>query len=1001
MKYWNSPETTSINREPMLNINHEESVSLDGSWDFQLLRSPDDQPSTTWASIPVPGLWTAQPESPTFWDKPIYTNVQMPFDELPPFVPSLNPTGIYERDFTVLDSWIGQRIVLQIGGFESVAILSVNGAEVGMAKDSRLAADFEISKFVNPGQNRIQIKVVKWSDATYVEDQDQWWHGGITRSIKLFVTPRVHVARFYPTLGLKPDGKTGTLDIRAFIGAAADASFDGFSLSVTVEGVGRKKPLSATLKSASRIEWTQMPAEIQEISRDFFHGTYWDGNVPQSVMSVVNQIEPPMPGMIHLKAEFPNVKAWSAESPNLYYMHVELKDPMGETIERFTQRIGFRDVRIKGRDLLVNGKRVFIYGVNRHDFNRKTGRVVSAADIRGDLVEMKKYNFNAVRTSHYPNDPALLELADELGLYVIEEANIESHAFQDSLCNDPRYLTAWVDRVSRMIQRDIHHPSVIMWSLGNESGAGFNHAAAAAYARKFDPSRPLHYEGAIRPYWTANPDLTDVVCPMYPSIDAIIRYGKSTKGTRPLIMCEYSHAMGNSNGTLAEYWQAIHSLPGLQGGFIWEFWDHGILQTLPDGTVRSAYGGDFGEERHDGRFCCDGMVFPDRTPKPAMQEFKAIASPILISAVSAANGTFKVKNRNFFVDSTDFEINWNITIDGEVLDYGKLKLPKIAPQASAAVKVTSKHLKKGTEVGAKFITFNVLRKSETDWSSPFAEVGWAQFKLPSKAVPAARIQSPKLLSGALGSDGSLNLGFGTFTPQLNLFRAPTDNDRISKLYDRWLEWGIDKLVRTNTKVVISANSYKVTSTYKTGSGIEIRQVQIISEIADGIRVVEETTLPKVLSDVARVGTTFEIDNSFNYFTYLGAGPVETYPDRKLAPIGRYSSAVEDQYTPYVSPQENSGHADVQWFEVSNSQNETLRIALDKPSQVSVSAYRALDIAAATHDVELHPSPVTVIALDAIHRGVGTASCGPDTLDHYLIKPGKHTLAYTLTYRVVK
>ena len=998
MKYWNSPETTAINREPMLNIVHEESLSLDGQWDFQLLRSPDDQPGRSWTTIPVPGLWTAQEESHHFWDRPIYTNVQMPFDELPPYVPQLNPTGIYERDFTVLDNWMGERIVVQIGGFESVAILYINGAEVGMAKDSRLAADFEISSFVNPGKNRIQIKVVKWSDATFIEDQDQWWHGGITRSVKLFITPRVHVARFYPTVGLKADGKTGTLDIRAFIAAAQDAGFIGYSLSAKIEGAGRGKALTATLQGDPRIEWTEMPADIQAISKDFFQGTYWDGKVPASIMAVVNQIEPPSPGMLHLKAEFPNIKAWSAEAPNLYDLHIELKDPSGGVIERFTQRIGFRDVTIKGRNLLVNGKRVIIYGVNRHDFNRKTGRVVTVADMRADLIEMKKFNFNAVRTSHYPNDPALLDLADELGLYVIGEANIESHAFQDSLCNDQRYLTPWVDRIARMVQRDIHHPSVIMWSLGNESGAGSNHEAAAAYVRKFDPSRPLHYEGAIRPYWTANPSLTDVVCPMYPSIAAIISYSKSDVGTRPLIMCEYSHAMGNSNGTLAEYWKAIHTLPGLQGGFIWEFWDHGIEQTLVDGSKRSAYGGDFGEERHDGNFCCDGMVFPDRTPKPAMQEFKTIAAPLLITAVNAAAGNFKVKNKNFFVDSKEYEIGWNIAVEGEILDYGRVKLPLTAPQGTSTIKVNSKYLKSAPELGERFITFSVIRKSETAWAPAFTEVGWGQFKLPSKARPKAKAMSPKIIANSLNDDGSIFMGFGSFNAHLNLYRAPTDNDRIGNISKRWLEWGIDSLERTKVKVTKSGNSFKVSSVYRTSAGIEIKQSQLITQIVDGFRVVEETSLPPVLSDVARVGTVFELDSHFSTMRYFGSGPYETYPDRRLSPIGCYESSVADQYIPYVKPQENGGHADVRWLEISNDHQETIRIELETPGQVSVTPYRAIDLTTATHDVELKPSHVTVVAIDAAHRGIGTASCGPDTLPQYLIKPGKYTLTYTLTYK---
>ena len=997
MKYWNSPETTSINREPMLNIAHEDFVSLDGQWDFQLLRSPDDHPGRSWTTIPVPGLWTTQEESQHFWDRPIYTNVQMPFDELPPFVPTLNPTGIYERDFTVLDSWLGNRIVVQIGGFESVAILSINGVEVGMAKDSRLAADFEVSAFVNPGKNRIQIKVVKWSDATYIEDQDQWWHGGITRSVKLFITSRVHVARFYPIAGLKADGKTGTLDIRAFIAAAQDASFIGFSLSVKVEGVARTKAISATVQGSSRIEWTEMPAEIQAISKDFFQGTYWNGNVPEPIMDIVNKIEPPTPGAVRLKAEFPNIKPWSAEEPNLYHLHVELKDPMVEVIESFTQRIGFRDVSIKGRNFLVNGKRVIFYGVNRHDFNRKTGRVVGVADMRADLLEMKKFNFNAVRTSHYPNDPAFLELADEIGFYVIGEANIESHAFLDSLCDDPRYLTPWVDRVARMAQRDIHHPSVVMWSLGNESGAGLNHEAAAVYLRKFDSSRPLHYEGAIRPYWTANPALTDVVCPMYPTIDAIISYAKSNLGTRPLIMCEYSHAMGNSNGTLAEYWQAIHSLPGLQGGFIWEFWDHGLEQTMNDGSKRSAYGGDFGEERHDGNFCCDGMVFPDRSPKPAMFEFKSIAVPLLITATSATAGTFKVKNRNFFINTKDYEIAWKISVESEVLDYGRVKIPVIAPQDIGAIKVSSKFLKSAPELGERFITFSIIRKSETPWAPASTEVGWAQFKLPSKALPKPKVMAPKTLANSLNEDGSIYMGFGSFKPQLSLYRAPTDNDRIGNISRRWHEWGIDQLERTNIKITKLGNSYKVSSIYKTSSGIEIKQVQTISEIVDGVSIVEETTLPKVLDDVARVGTTFELDHNFSHMSYFGTGPNETYPDRRLSPVGFYESEVSEQYVPYVRPQENGGHADVRWLEISNNHLETLRIELAKPGQVSVTPYRAKELAQATHDVDLQSS-VTVIAIDTIHRGLGTASCGPDTTPKYLIKPGKYTLAYTLTYK---
>ena len=342
-------------------------------------------------------------------------------------------------------------------------------------------------------------------------------------------------------------------------------------------------------------------------------------------------LAPVREGSVRWHLSIPSVSTWNAESPVLHALTVTLRSPAGEIAETATFRVGFRRVEVVGRDLLVNGQRVYIRGVNRHDFDQHTGRVVSAEAMRADLVTMKQFGFNAVRTSHYPNDPAFLDLADELGMYVVDEADIESHAFQSTLCDDPRYLAAWVERVARMVQRDKHHASVIAWSLGNESGHGANHDAAAAWVRRYDPSRPLHYEGAIRWDWTADQTASDIVCPMYPEIAAIVDHARSGLQRHPLIMCEFSHAMGNSNGTLAEYWDAIESTPGLQGGFIWEFRDHGLVQELPDGRQRWAYGGDFGDEPNDGNFVMDGMVWPDRRPKPAMWEHRRLAAPVRIA----------------------------------------------------------------------------------------------------------------------------------------------------------------------------------------------------------------------------------------------------------------------------------------------------------------------------------------------------------------------------------
>ena len=996
--YWMSPETTSVNRLPMLNIEHIEKISLDGDWRFQLLRSPLDRIGKKWSSIPVPGLWTMQPESDVFFDKPIYTNVQMPFEEQPPFVPAENPHGIYERDFEVPESWKDKRIVLHLGGYESVALIYINGIEVGLTKDSRLAAEFDVTKYLRRGSNVVRIDVTKWSDATFIEDQDQWWHGGITRSVKLFATHKVFIERFFTTTGLEKDFTTGTLDIRAQITSIDNLSTDGYTLRVNIEELPKVKSaqLSKTLHTFTAPIWTDYNEELRNASNAYFHGKFWAGDMPQKTRAFIEKAEPPPAGAIEFKTTLPRIKPWSAENPQLYTLNIELCDPTGQVVEVSSQRIGFRSVKVVGCDLLINGKAVIFYGINRHDFNRYTGRALTRDDMREDLLELKRWNFNAVRTSHYPNDAAFLDLCDELGFYVIGEANIESHAFISSICNDPKYLTAFVDRVGRMIQRDIHHPAAVMWSLGNESGAGTNHEAAAAYARAFDPSRPLHYEGGIRGNWMGSHSLTDVIAPMYPAISAIKEYATSSKADRPLIMCEYSHAMGNSNGTLAEYWEVIESTPGLQGGFIWEFWDHGPVQTLPNGTTRNAYGGDYGEKKHDGNFCCDGMVFPDRTAKPAMHEFKAIAAPAKITAVKASTGNFKIFNKNFFNDLAAYEVHWSITRDGIISDGGKVKLPKVGPRKTLAFKVKSTLLNRVDGLGERFITFTIVRIASTAWSSSMSEVGWNQLPLPSRFLGVKAAKHSELFTNVIDDYGQIVMPHGVVAPVLSLWRAPTDNDRFGHIATKWSRWGLRDIERTDCVVSQSGTNVKITNTWQTSTGIKINHTQVITPVAGGFRVKESVVLPKLLADVARVGTNFELKGHLSDLTWFGSGPHESYPDRKIARIGRYISSVANQYIPYVRPQENGGHSGVRWFELTNAAGHGLRIQLSKPSQVSVTPNRAVDLADATHDVEVNACGNTVVHIDAAHRGVGTASCGPDTIDKYIIKTGLHTWEWVVT-----
>jgi beta-galactosidase len=814
--------------------------------------------------------------------------------------------------------------------------------------------------------------------------------------VKLYATNKVFIERFKSVAGLEKDGTTGTLSIEADLGALENLQTDGYTLRATITELPKVKAanLSKTVKNFTAPKWTERDANLKKRSDDYFHGKYWHGNLPADAKAAIMENEPWPHGKVHLNTRIPKVNPWSAEAPNLYTLHIELLDPSGVVIEVSQQRIGFRSIVIKGQDFLVNGQPIIFYGINRHDFNRFTGRALTRDDMRQDLLELKRWNFNAVRTSHYPNDAAFLDLCDELGFYVIGEANIESHAFISSICDDTKYLSAFVDRVGRMVQRDIHHPSVVMWSLGNESGAGTNHEAAAAYARSFDPSRPLHYEGGIRGNWMGSHSLTDVIAPMYPSINAIKEYAKSPKADRPLIMCEYSHAMGNSNGNLAEYWEAIEATRGLQGGFIWEMWDHGPVQTLADGTKRNAYGGDYGEEKHDGNFCCDGMVFPDRTAKPAMHEFKALAAPVVITAVKAATGQFKVFNKHFFKDLCEYQLQWNITCDGEILDSGVVKLPKVAPRKFANFKVSSKKLAKGTLRGERFINFSLVRIASTPWALPMSEVGWSQIALPSQALAPAK--KAKELGDVVDEHGQIILPYGIVAPSVSLWRAPTDNDRIGHIATKWERYGVREISRTDCVVQQSPTSIKVTNTWQTSTGVNFKHTQMITPVVGGFHVKESVTVPKAFDDLARVGTLFELDGSLNELVYFGTGAHETYPDRKIGRIGRYVSTVAAQYIPYVRPQENGGHTAVRWFELVNAQGNGLRFVIGKPAQVSVTPNRDADLADSTHDVEVIPCGNTVVHIDTAHRGVGTASCGPDTLDKYLVKTGVHTWEWTVT-----
>ena len=992
---WLDPELVAQGREPMSAVGREPWRSLDGRWRFQLLESPRTELADEWSETDVPGCWTRQGT----WDEPHYTNVQMPFEGEPPHVPELNPTGVYERDFELPESDRPERPtarrVLHVGAFESVVLVDLNGVRVGVGKDSRLELAFDITEYLRPGGNTLRLTVVKWSDATFIEDQDQWWHGGLARSVWIEDTPPVYLGDVAVTAGLGDDRRSGTLEIDAWIGGLSRSLEPGWSVEARIaeldlESIG--EPAAFELPY-----WATDPAGRALIRRHELYGEAGMGEQADEWAKLQPHLEPARTGSVKLAATVPGIEAWSAETPRLYQLEVILRDPDGLEIDRVGQAIGFRTVEVVGRDLLINGERVIIRGVNRHDFDQHTGRVVSPEDVKADLVSLKQHGFNAVRTSHYPGDPELLRLADQLGVYVIDEADIESHAFQAVLCDDPRYLAQWVSRVSRMVLRDRNHPCVIAWSLGNESGFGANHEAAAAWVRRHDPSRPLHYEGAIRFDWADGARVTDLVCPMYPEIGAIVEFAESGRQDRPLIMCEYSHAMGNGSGTLGEYWDAIESTPGLQGGFIWEWRDHALTQELPDGTRRWAYGGDFGDEPHDYDFVTDGLVWPDRRPKPAMREAKFLNAPLRLTGVDADAGTVELRSRLHFRDSSWLRGRWRLADDGVVVAEGPVEAPALAPGETGEA-VLAGWSDPGETAAERWLTVRFETAADEDWAPRGTEICWDQVPL-AEAAPA-EVPAPTGDPVALDGDGYLHHPALSAPPKLCLTRAMTDNDRMAGLGQRWAELGLADPRPGPATIERDGAVTRVHREVRFGDAV-VHHTQVLTPLAGGgVHVAEEARIPAELDDLPRVGTVLEAGPGLIDAEWFGLGPHECYPDRQRSGvIGRWGSPIDDLFVPYIWPQEAGGRAGVRWLELRDGAGDGLRLTMAVPMQVSANRFRASDLEPAEHMEELTARPETIVHIDAAHRGVGTATCGPDTLDEYLVRGGTYHWAWSLqTFR---
>ncbi len=969
---------------------------LNGRWRFHWAPKPDDRPvdfyrasfdDSAWGDIPVPSNWELEGHGVA-----IYVNSDYPFKRDPPRIAhDDNPVGSYRTRFTVPAAWTGRRIVLQFGAVSSAFYVWVNGQAVGYSEGSKTPAEFDVTTYVHPGENLLAAEVYRWSDGSYLEDQDMWRLSGIQRDVILYATPETHVRDVFAVADLDDAYVDGRLSVEARVKNYGATAAAGLTLRVElVDGDGR--PVAGVDMAPRAIDL----APGAELSYPF-------------------------------EARVARPRRWTAETPNLYTLLLTLADARGAIVAVESARVGFRRVEIRDGRLLVNGRRIVIKGVDQHEHDPVTGHVVSEASMRHDIELMKQFNINAVRTSHYPNDPRWYDLADEYGLYLVDEANIESHGMgyrpDRTLGNNPVWLGQHLDRTERMVERDKNHPSVIIWSLGNEAGNGVNFYATYGWIKSRDRSRPVQYERAVLE-WN-----TDLFVPMYPTFDRLIDYAEH-HDDRPLIMCEYAHAMGNSVGNFKDYWDVIRKYDVLQGGFIWDWVDQGILTKNAKGQTIFAYGGDFGPPGtpSDGNFCINGVVNPDRRPHPSLWEVKKVYQPIDF-ARDAATGRVRLTDRYDFRDTRDLDLVWTILADGVAVQSGTVPVPVVGPGESAEVTVpfAPARVAPRTEY---YLDASVRRRTAEPLVPKGHEIAWEQFVLPAAqawpppAAPAApsidvvetaaevRVTGPAFAARIDRARGTLAsyVYRGTELVRTGLrpdfWRAPTDNDfggDWQKKLGVWREAG-DRFAVTATTVTrpdastvrvdvdgtipAGPSGYRVSYTVRDDGVVEV-DAHLLAGRAD---------LPRL----PRFGMQMTVPAGFEALQWYGRGPHESYWDRKTgARVGRYAGTVTDQAYPYVRPQETGSKTDVRWVALANASGTGL-LAAGSPC-LSVTALHFLtsdldpgDAKAQRHAGEIPPRDFVRLNLDERQMGVGgITSWGPTALPEYSIPYGDRAYRFAL------
>ena len=1051
---WENHHVLQINREPAraaFTPFHAQkgdcSICLDGTWKFRWTPVPDERivefyqtdfNDKDWVGFPVPANWEVNG-----YGTPIYVSAGYPFKIDPPRVmgePKVdyttykerNPVGQYRRSFQLPAGWEARgQTFLRFEGVMSAFYVWINGERVGYSQGSMEPSEFNITNYLHAGENQIALEVYRYSDGSYLEDQDFWRFGGIHRSIHLLHTPDIRIRDYaVRTLPVSTDYQDFILQI--------DPQF-----SVYRGMTGKGTTLQGVLKDASGREIATLKGDVEDIL-DLEHkagrmNEWYPQRGPRKLGRMSATIKSP--------------KRWTAETPYLYKLHLTLLTAEGEVIEQVEQSVGFRSVEIRNGQLLVNGAPVRFRGVNRHEHDPRTARVMSEERMLQDILLMKQANINAVRTSHYPNVSRWYELCDSLGLYVMDEADIEEHGLRGILASTPDWHAAFLDRAVRMAERDKNHPSIVMWSMGNESGYGPNFAAISAWLHDFDPTRPVHYEGAQGAGGEPDPKTVDVISRFYTRVkqeylnpgiaegedkeraenarwERLLEIAERTNDNRPVMTSEYAHSMGNALGNFKEYWDEIYSNPRMLGGFIWDWVDQGIYKTLPDGRIMVAYGGDFGDKPNLKAFCFNGLLMSDRETTPKYWEVKKVYSPVELRVES---GELRVTNRNHHTDLSQYRCLWTLSIDGKQKDQGEITLPKVAPGESETIPLpVSIAGKKASAKATSDLRFTIsfILKRDALWAKAGHEVAWEQFCIQEGALLSSKlenrgrlkvradeehlsisgsgfsIQWEKNATGSLtsltyhGKEMLAHPADFPLQPVTQAFRAPTDND---KSFGNWLakDWSLHQMdnprisldsfkheVREDGAVIVRVQTR---NRYKEGMIVTKFLYTILS---DGTIDLKTTFQPQgILPELPRLGIAFCLSSDYNTFIWQGRGPQDNYPDRKTsAAVGLWKGSVADQYVHYPRPQDSGNKEEVRRLMLTDRHGKGIRVdAVEDVFSASALHYTAQDLYKETHDCNLKPRPEVILSLDAAVLGLGNSSCGPGVLKKYAIDKKEHTL----------